>query len=145
MPKPFNELSGKFLKTVNDRINRMVHKPKKPEEFKKTTKTMLNNIAVHIERNKGSIEHLKTEISHDTEGWVKNLRTIRGNYTVLYDIYSDLINEEKAINRIETKAYVRALFFRFLTTLGIGFGIMLIYYLAQKWGINMPLMRGVRI
>jgi hypothetical protein len=51
------------------------------------------------------------------------------------------MDTEKAIHRIERKAHIRALIFRFLTTLLIGFGIMLVYYVAQKIGINMPLIK----
>ena len=62
-------------------------------------------------------------------------------YTHLFHRYHDLINEEKLIDRMEIKANLRNTVFRCLTTLVIGFSIMLVYFVASCLEISMPLMK----
>jgi hypothetical protein len=62
-------------------------------------------------------------------------------YGDLIDHYNKLIDEENLISRMERKAQIRNTIFRGITTLVIGFSIMLVYAMAAKWGIAMPLLR----
>lgn len=56
----------------------------------------------------------------------------------LYKAATDL---KKSTDWNELKVHMRNLLFRGLTTLVIGGSIMFIYWLAAKWGIQLPLLR----
>ncbi|MFA0338923.1 hypothetical protein [Vibrio breoganii] len=62
-------------------------------------------------------------------------------YDSLYRTYTELTEEEALINRMERRAHIRNTLFRGITTLVIGFSIMLVYWAAAKLEIAMPLMR----
>ncbi len=85
------------------------------------------------------IEHLNSSASSST--WQKQAVTLIVHYQTLYKRYKDMMDHEKSILRVEAKAHRQAVFYRFLTTLAIGFGVMLIYFLADSWGIKLPLIR----
>jgi hypothetical protein len=103
---------------------------------------MLYNIYVHLDIHKGELQDIKDQKdSQNGNGWVRNIGEVRQSYKRIHSLAQELLDEEKAISRIERKAHFRALVFRFLTTLSIGFGVMLVYFTAQYFGINMPLLR----
>lgn len=143
MPKQINELANEFISEVKERVGRMSRGPKTPEDFNEYVSDAMRNIGNHLKSPNGKVEDLLNYPQNSNGRWANDLSNVRGSYSILYKLYSDLIDKEKSINRIETRAYTRALLFRVLTTLGIGFGIMFIYYLAHFWGIPMPLMRGL--
>ena len=62
-------------------------------------------------------------------------------YNDLYDHYDRFTDEESLINRMERKSQLRNTLFRGITTLTIGFSIMLVYWVASLFGIAMPLLR----
>ncbi len=62
-------------------------------------------------------------------------------YRDLHEHHHKFAEEEILISRMERKAQIRNTFFRGITTLVIGFSIMFIYFIAMKFGINMPLLR----
>lgn len=62
-------------------------------------------------------------------------------YGELYNHHTSFTQEEQLIDRMERKAHVRNIFFRGVTTLVIGFSIMLVYWVAGCLGISMPLLR----
>lgn len=62
-------------------------------------------------------------------------------YKDLLEHHEKYIEEEALINRMERNAQIRNTFFRGITTLIIGFSIMAVYFVAAKYGINMPLLR----
>ena len=140
--RPFKELSNQLIEKINEISTRAIYQPESREEFNGKVKTMLYNIHVHLDHHKGDLgDILEKTDSQNGNGWVKNLGEVRASYGKIYGLYQELIDKEKAINRVERKAHVRALIFRFLTTLFIGFGVMLVYLVAQKLGITMPLLR----
>ena len=63
------------------------------------------------------------------------------SYSALRGQYQSLTDEEKLINRMEKKSQLRNTLFRGVSTLTIGFSIMLVYWVASEFGISMPLMR----
>ncbi len=67
--------------------------------------------------------------------------TVLKSYRDLYNHHQLLTNEEKLINRMERKAQIRNTLFRGVTTLTIGFSIMIVYCVASELGISMPLIR----
>ncbi|WP_429220315.1 hypothetical protein [Aeromonas veronii] len=56
-------------------------------------------------------------------------------------LYNYAVDVKKSSDRNELKVHFRSLIFRGLTTLTIGVAIMFIYWLAAKWGIQLPLLR----
>ncbi|TMP45734.1 MULTISPECIES: hypothetical protein [unclassified Pseudoalteromonas] len=62
-------------------------------------------------------------------------------YKDLLEHHEKLVEEENLINKMERKAQIRNTIFRGVTTLVIGFSIMLVYFVAAKWGIHMPLLK----
>ncbi len=66
---------------------------------------------------------------------------VLSSYSELYKDHQQLTNEEKLINRMERKAQIRNTLFRGVTTLTIGFSIMVVYWVASEFGISMPLIR----
>jgi len=65
--------------------------------------------------------------------------TISNTYSTLRSKYISLTNEEALIARMERNAHFRNMSFRVLTTLLIGFSIMLVYWVASCLGVSMPL------
>ena len=68
-------------------------------------------------------------------------REVINEYESLYKAYSELTEEETLINRMERRAHIRNAIFRGITTLVIGFSVMLVYWVASELEIVMPLMR----
>lgn len=118
--RPFKELADKYLAKIKEIKSSRSYTPETPESFSRSVERLLENDNQNTQRNSNEIKKL---------------------YRRLYDLHEKVTSEELGIKRIEGQAHRRALIFRFLTTLGIGFGIMLVYYIAQKLGINMPLSR----
>lgn len=94
------------------------------------------------------------KIFHDEESFHKMLNTSLSDpkdqtfkshvltaYTKLYQTHTELTDEESLINRMERKAHIRNTIFRGITTLVIGFSIMLVYFVASYFSIPMPLLR----
>jgi hypothetical protein len=116
--RPFKELSDKYFAKVKEINASISFTPENPEAFTDSVKRLLEHQNEHDERDSNKI--------------IKQ-------YRQLYALHKRYTSEEQSIKRIEGQAYRRALIFRFLTTLGIGFGVMLVYYISQELGINMPL------
>lgn len=91
---------------------------------------------IEPEKFNASIDNL---IRHPEDKTFKNNVTV--HYRKLHHTYTQLINEENLVQRLERSSQIRNVFFRILTTLGIGFSIMFVYWLASRWGISMPLLR----
>ena len=62
-------------------------------------------------------------------------------YKDLHEHHHKFVDEEKLISRMERNAQLRNTFFRGVTTLVIGFSVMLVYFTALKLEIPMPLLR----
>jgi hypothetical protein len=82
---------------------------------------------------------LTTSLNDPDDNTFKN--NVLCEYNKLYQTYTRLTEEESIINRMERKAHIRNTFFRGVTTLVIGFSIMLVYWAATCLEISMPLMR----
>ena len=139
--RPYQELSEGFMEKRNEIVNRFVKSPKNTKDFKNNLDTMLFNITIYLTSHKGKPEDIKNRSDTNPHIWTDNLNQIHTQYGALYNAYKQLTEEENIINRIETRAHLRALLFRFLTTLAIGACVMLVYYLSHKWNIPMPLSR----
>jgi len=140
--RPFQSLSKRYIEKIKDITARASSSAKEPDEFNQLTKTMLNNLHTHLDYHKGSLQDIKDQNDNQNgNGWVRNIGEVRQSYKRIHSVAQELLDEEKAINRIERKAHFRALIFRFLTTIFIGLGVMLVYFTAQYFGINMPLLR----
>ncbi|MCJ8294696.1 MAG: hypothetical protein MJK15_09840 [Colwellia sp.] len=140
--RPFQKLSDRYIAKLKLIASRTISKPREPEEFNSLTKTMLNNLHTHLDFHNGELQDIKAQKDNqNNNGWVANLGEVRVSYKRIHTLAQELLDEEKAINRIERKAHFRALLFRFLTTIFIGFGVILVYFTAQYFGINMPLLK----
>ena len=140
--RPFKELTNRYVEKAKNVKEEYFYSPKKPEEFSNSLNSALRNLHRHLLQNSKNIETVINPRAHNTKiQWEKDFNSLEANYKNLHKLFFKLADEEKAILRIERKAHVTALFFRFLTTVGIGFGIMFVYYVAQELEIAMPLLR----
>jgi len=139
--RPHKELTEKYLSKVVTLLNEVRDKPIMPDKFSSLTNSMLSNLHTHLTYHKGEISDIKERKCTTENGWTSNLSKINSEYNKLHNLYEKLKDEEITIRRIENQAHTRALIFRFLTTLSIGFGIMLVYWVAQQLNINMPLLK----
>lgn len=104
-----------------------------------TTKRMLSFKKMKIddiEQFRDSLERALNDV-----GDVNFKNGVIGSYLRLYKHYHELVDEEVLINRMERKAQIRNVIFRGVTTLTIGFSIMVVYWAASELGISMPLLR----
>lgn len=62
-------------------------------------------------------------------------------YAEQRQLYDYAVDVKRSSDWNELKVHFRSLIFRGLTTLAIGGAIMFIYWLAAKWGIQLPLLR----
>lgn len=141
--RPHQELSDKFKKIKNEIVEKFIKNPRNAEEYNNDIQTMLYNITNYLVNHNGKPEDIKNQTDNKSQLWLPNVSQLKSRYGALHEAYMKLIDEEKIISRIETHAHIRALLFRFLTTIAIGAGIMLTYYFAHKWGIPMPLSRSI--
>ena len=139
----YKPLTDKFLDKVKSLLGER-SKPETPQKFEATCNNTLDALYRHLKTAHSSIEDIKEKKAsegHQKNSWVNQLMNLQSQYNTLYARYEFIQKEENVINRIETKAHVRALLFRFLTTLAIGAGIMIVYFIAAQLEINLPLMR----
>ena len=132
----YKALTDKYLEKVKSKLDEL-SKPETPERYKATCNNTLNALYNHLKHTGSTIEDIKEKKVHDGQNnqsgsWVYQLTNLQSQYNTLYKRYELIQSEEGAINRIENKAHVRALVFRFLTTLAIGFGIMIVYLIAAN-------------
>ena len=139
--RPYQKLSERFINKKQKIIGALVRKPNDTQKFNDNLNTLLQNITNYLTHHGGKPEDITNKTDQSRRLWTENLSKIHGQYYNLFNAYERLVDEEKIINRIETRAHLRALLFRFLTTLAIGAGVMLVYFLSHKWGIPMPLSR----
>ncbi len=135
--RPFSELTEQLSTYVNNRWDKLTRKPLSHGEFISLTDKLTNDIYSHVTSKSGNV----VDIKEHKGDWTARLNEIRKNYSQLSKLLEDYKNQEKIIHRIEKKAQNRALFYRVFNTLLIGFGIMLVYFVAQKLDIMMPFMR----
>lgn len=140
--RPNKALTDRFLDAVIRIKGTFSRPPLNINEFDTQISSMLTNIHEYLTVYKGKPGDIKNRLSNARRSkWTDDLSALSRNYNLLYNAYTALIDEENAINRIEKKAHMRAVFYRILTTLGIGFSIMFVYWVAQYLGISMPLMK----
>lgn len=139
--RPHKDVSDKYLAKLRERFNQIAYSPETPDSFNHKCQTMLNNLHTHLTIHKGELEDIKNRKSSTNRGWETNLADVQQQYRQIHSLYEFMKNEETAIKRIENQAHRRALLYRILTTLGIGFGIMFVYFVAQELSINMPLLK----
>lgn len=137
----FANLSDKHSSNVNELIKKMgsCHPPK---HFNEQLNQLIQQVNNHVKDQNGKVEDIVSpnNSSQDLNPVIIK-KQIMGNYQKLYDFNQQITKEESYIQRIENEAYRRALKYRTLTTLFIGFGILIVYAVAQHFCINLPLMR----
>jgi hypothetical protein len=104
-----------------------------------TTRRMLN----FKKENFGTLQHFEQKLNscmNDPKDTTFKTQVLQ-SYSTLYTQYQTLTDEENLINRMERKSQIRNTLFRGISTLTIGFSIMLVYWVASECGISMPLMR----
>lgn len=145
--RPFQNLSDRYLSKIKS--IKHTKRPMSSEEFALSIESLVRNICIRVKNDEGVTKPLLEELKNETPkageshklkaGWRNDYIKILDSYESLDREWQHAYLEKHAIKKIETSAYIRALFFRTLTTLSIGFSIMLIYFIAAKWGIPMPL------
>lgn len=91
----------------------------------------------------GTLQHFEQKLNSSlSDPADKSFRSqVLQSYSSLYTQYHSLTDEENLINRMERKSQIRNTLFRGISTLTIGFSIMLVYWVASYFGISMPLLR----
>ncbi len=141
MNRPYENLSKKYVDRMKNSVARVAGTIADEAGFVNLTNNLTTSISAEVKEGKLSAEMIKRQESKHNHGWTKDFNDLRASYNVLFRKYSELSSEEKSIHRIERKSHIRALIFRFLTTLAIGFAIMLVYWVAGCLSVQMPLLR----
>jgi hypothetical protein len=76
-----------------------------------------------------------------SEGRSLSLRDLNLNYAAASNYWKKAFDEDGRYLAVNIKYNIQAVFFRILTTLAIGFSIMLVYWVAHCLEIPMPLLR----
>ena len=150
--RPFHELTERIASKRTDVIQRLNKKPSS-DDVNRAVDNMLAVIGSFLisanpktpEELKAFAEELKSKgASRDQlHDWVFYRTNASKAYATAYNAYSQITDIEKSAHRSERKSQIRAVFFRIVTTLGVGLSIMFIYWLADCWGISMPLSRKI--
>ena len=148
--RPFHELTERIASKTKDAITILSKTPSR-DDVKRPVENMLSKIGDYLvaanpktpEELKKFAEELKNKDASPTQhhDWVHWRTTAINNYATAYNAYNRIADIEKGAHRSERKSQVRALFFRILTTLGVGLSIMFIYWLADYYELSMPLSR----
>lgn len=103
---------------------------------------LLNNLILESKRPENSKiagpDFVKTFLDNPNNG---TLRELKNNYTHACLYWKKAKDEDDRFLRVNIKFNIQAVFFRILTTLAIGFSIMLVYWTAHCLGVPMPLLR----
>ncbi|QPB82914.1 hypothetical protein CWC22_007895 [Pseudoalteromonas rubra] len=128
----------------------------RPDNGSPQEKKKLGNGVDSLHHTTKRMLNFEKKVFHDLESFERTLDaaissegTDQGNqksyafeaYKKLYEHHQKLSDEETLITRMERNAQIRNVLFRSLTTLAIGFSIMLVYFVAHKLEIPMPLLR----
>ncbi len=137
----FVHLSDKHSSNINELIKNMGTRHP-PKQFNEHLNELIQQVNNYVKDQNGKVEDIVSpkNSSQDLTP-VRIKKQIMDNYQQLYAFNQQITKEESYIQRIEDEAYRRALKYRTLTTLSIGFGILIVYAAAQYIGINLPLMR----
>lgn len=116
----------------------------KPDNFNDKLDEFLSNISREVYNSAHNelteedvIRHVKDQFNRSRD------LNIRSMYTHIYNAYMELINQRRQEAWADFKERVRYLVFRILTAIGIAAVIMATYYLAARWGIQLPMTRAV--
>jgi hypothetical protein len=132
----------RIKKVIADRLKPpSARLPDSQEDFKRKSDTLMTKVKEHCQTSNFDPEDFVNEVSPQNRGWHVHLDELMGAYRKTLNYYNDMNNEALLLAEIDKQAYRRALFYRIITTLGIGFSIMGIYWVAQCLDISMPLMR----
>lgn len=136
------QLINKHLSNVNE-FRKIMGSYYSLEHFSEELNELIQQVNNHVKAQNGKVEDIVSPIDskQDIILAIRLKKRMIDNYRKISTFNQKITEEENSIHRIERKSYIRALVFRTLTTLSIGLGILFIYWLAQHYGINLPLMR----
>lgn len=150
------EFSERIIKKINDAKSekKPILTGKKPltpiEDFEKKCNDLVIDIGERIKEGESSPQKRRvlseSLISVSNSGpngsdWIGMLAELKDDYRTSYYAFERLYDTATVEHHIHVKAQRIALFYRVLTTLGIGGSIMIIYWIAHYFGIPMPMMR----
>jgi hypothetical protein len=145
--RPHQNLSDKMLSAVKvlkdvggGEIFNMT-RIKNAEQFSQEFDEMLAALHLQLSNNSGEIDDITNRHQTVSNGWTTKKDRLLASHNQAMRAYDLIKDQENIIARIESRGHLYALFFRILTTLGIGMAVMGIYGLADIWGVDMPLMR----
>ena len=146
--RPHQNLSDKMLSAVKvlkdvggGEIFNMT-RIKNAEQFSQEFDEMLAALHLQLSNNSGEIDDIiNSHQRTDKNDWSSKKNRLIESHNQAMRAYDLIKDQENIIARIESRGHLYALFFRILTTLGIGMAVMGIYGLADIWGVDMPLMR----
>ncbi|MCH6565671.1 MAG: hypothetical protein IH811_07320, partial [Proteobacteria bacterium] len=118
-----------------------------PDSHKNQVNQLFNHIQAALNENDNNYGNVLQALSENMTGSAYTPLLTHRNalfqyYEDFYAKHQKLVDEEKMINRIERNAYIRATFFRTLTTALIAGVIFLFYYIAHQIGMQMPMQFG---
>lgn len=142
--RPFKHLCDRFKNYITEDPQNRAKNITSTEDFEIRINDILNNAIAVLNTTDNDINSLRQALDGElTSTSYQHLlaarTTAHTNYESLHRLYEDLINEEKLINRIETKAYRRATLYRTITTALIAGVILSTYWIAAANNIQMPL------
>ncbi|MEW8042490.1 MAG: hypothetical protein AB2800_20075 [Candidatus Thiodiazotropha endolucinida] len=79
------------------------------------------------------LEHMRYHLGRSP------LQNLRRSYIETYNGYQALVDERRQEAKADMVERIRYLFFRMLTAIGIAIVVMVTYYLAGEWGIQLPM------
>ncbi|MEW8070682.1 MAG: hypothetical protein AB2826_09675 [Candidatus Thiodiazotropha sp.] len=121
----------------------MIHKDLKltdPNDFNNLFESFLGKI-IKDARKMGidgkDEEHILKHMKHHLDR--SPLKNLRRSYLETYNGYQTLADKRRQEARADMVERIRYLFFRILTAIGIAVVVMVTYYLAGEWGIQLPM------
>ena len=114
---------------------------KTPEAFRSELNEMLDALHLQLSKNPGEIDDIKNRHQRVNNGWSTKKERLLDSHRQTFNAYNLIKDQENIITRVERRGHFYALGFRVLTTLGIGLSVIGIYWLANYWDVDMPLMR----
>ncbi|WP_448565221.1 hypothetical protein [Thalassotalea ganghwensis] len=137
-----------FLKEQEEVVRKMDHNRHNilsAEDFQRRYRQIIISLVEDVAKNPDDLEKIIEDIqspnvNHRT-GYGYNLQNLQNNYSVVKRHLEELLDKDKQVSRLEREAHTRNIISRGITTLVIGFSIMIVYGVAHCFGIPMPMLR----
>ena len=151
--RPFHELTERIRSKVAD--SNMGFTPPDVDAAQRTTDALITKLAMLLEFDpkdsdaKILSDELRSALEPSARSSRDDLRgalmAVRQQYANCYNAYLRIKDIERSAHRNERRSQTRAFLFRMLTTLGVGACIIIIYGVADHYGLSLPLSRPMSV